>query len=182
MGELSLDGLVRHTRGVLPMAATARLHGFTRMFVPEVDAPEAALIPDLEVIPVKSLADLYKHLSGRCPIEPYQPSEAELEPLFVPTDFSESAERVLGYSLERWSEPGFWQSILHPEDREATRVRLPKEGDRARILPSGSPHPAHGAPHRRLLRGISTHRIHRALGIVGGVLLAVGAAAAVNLF
>jgi magnesium chelatase family protein len=89
VGELSLDGLVRHTRGVLPMAATARANGFKRMFVPEVDAPEAALIPDLEVIPVKSLADLYQHLSGHRCIEPYQASSTELEPLFVPTDFSE---------------------------------------------------------------------------------------------
>ena len=58
VGELSLDGAVRHTRGLLPMAATARANGYKRMFVPEVDAPEAALIPDLEIIPVKSLADL----------------------------------------------------------------------------------------------------------------------------
>src|SRR5512143_266892 len=43
VGELSLDGVVRHTRGVLPMAATARAQGFKRMFVPEVDAGEAAL-------------------------------------------------------------------------------------------------------------------------------------------
>ena len=89
VGELSLDGIVRHTRGVLPMAATARANGYKRMFVPDVDAPEAALIPDLEIIPVKSLADLYKHLSGRCLIEPYQASSDELEPLFVPTDFAE---------------------------------------------------------------------------------------------
>src|ERR1044071_4673649 len=86
IGELSLDGIVRHTRGVLPMAATARAHGDKRMFVPEVDAPEAALIPDLEIIPVKTLADLYQHLSGRRCIEPFQPSGDELEPLFIPTD------------------------------------------------------------------------------------------------
>src|SRR5512138_1755788 len=89
IGELSLDGIVRHTRGVLPMAATARANGFQRIFVPEADAAEAALIPGLEVIPVKSLGDLYQHLMGRCAIEPYQPSGVELEPLFVPTDFSE---------------------------------------------------------------------------------------------
>ncbi|MBK9602837.1 MAG: YifB family Mg chelatase-like AAA ATPase [Anaerolineales bacterium] len=89
VGELSLDGVVRHTRGILPMAATARANGYKRMFVPEVDAPEAALIPDLEVIPVKSLADLYDHLAGRRLIQPYQPSENFLEPLFTPTDFSE---------------------------------------------------------------------------------------------
>src|SRR5512139_3026490 len=64
VGELSLDGVLRHTRGVLPMAATARAQGFKRMFVPEGDAAEAALIPDLEVIPVRTLADLYEHLSG----------------------------------------------------------------------------------------------------------------------
>jgi magnesium chelatase family protein len=89
VGELSLDGMVRHTRGLLPMAATARSRGFKRMFVPEVDAGEAALIPDLEVIPVKSLADLYQHLSGRRLIEPYQAESTELEHLFIPTDFSE---------------------------------------------------------------------------------------------
>lgn len=89
LGELSLDGVVRHTRGVLPMAASARAAGYKRMFVPEVDAPEAALIPDLEVIPVKSLAELYAHLAGRQLIEPYQPSGDELLPLFVPTDFGE---------------------------------------------------------------------------------------------
>src|SRR6185503_1623994 len=89
VGELSLDGVVRHTRGILPMAATARANGYKQMFVPEADAPEAALIPDLEIIPVKSLADLYAHLSGRRLIEPFQPSGEELEPLFIPTDFGE---------------------------------------------------------------------------------------------
>ena len=54
------------------------------------DAGEAALIPDLEVIPVRTLADLCQHLAGRRLIEPYQPSSADqLEPLFIPTDFSE---------------------------------------------------------------------------------------------
>jgi magnesium chelatase family protein len=65
VGELSLDGLLRHTRGILPMAAAARANGYKRMIVPDVDAAEAALIPDLEILPVKSLADLYQHLAGR---------------------------------------------------------------------------------------------------------------------
>ncbi len=71
VGELSLDGVVRHTRGILPMAATARTKGYKRMFVPEPDAPEAALIPGLEVYPVRTLAGLYDHRSGRRLIEPY---------------------------------------------------------------------------------------------------------------
>ena len=90
VGELSLDGVVRHTRGILPMAATARANGYKRMFVPETDAPEAALIPDLDVYPVRTLADLYNHLVGHELIEPYRPSSTDgLEPLFIPTDFSE---------------------------------------------------------------------------------------------
>jgi len=43
IGELLLDGSVRHTRGLLLMAATARAQGFKRIFVPEADVAEAAL-------------------------------------------------------------------------------------------------------------------------------------------
>jgi magnesium chelatase family protein len=89
VGELSLDGAVRHARGVLPMAATARQAGFERIVVPEADAAEAALIPDLEVIPVASLAALYNHLAGRKIIHPYTRIEKEDTPLFPPTDFGE---------------------------------------------------------------------------------------------
>jgi magnesium chelatase family protein len=89
VGELSLDGTVRHTRGVLPMAATARDNGFKRVIVPEVDAPEAALIPGLEVIPVASLADLYNHLTGRKVIPAYVPGESQEEVNITRTDFSE---------------------------------------------------------------------------------------------
>jgi magnesium chelatase family protein len=53
IGELSLDGIVRHTNGVLPMAALARDKGFDTLFVPASDAPEAALVPDLNVYPMK---------------------------------------------------------------------------------------------------------------------------------
>jgi len=42
VGELSLDGNVRHSRGVLPMSVVARQQGFRRIFVPQSDAPEAA--------------------------------------------------------------------------------------------------------------------------------------------
>jgi magnesium chelatase family protein len=89
VGELSLDGSVRHARGVLPMAATAREQGFTRLFVPESDAVEAALIPGLEVIPVTSLADLYQHLTGGAVIQPNSPITEQDLPLEVLTDFRE---------------------------------------------------------------------------------------------
>ena len=89
VGELSLDGTVRHVRGILPMAALAREKGFQRIFVPHVDAAEAALIPDLEVIPVLSLATLYAHLTGENPIPPQPNIKPEDLPVVTPTDLSE---------------------------------------------------------------------------------------------
>ena len=89
MGELSLDGSVRHIRGVLPMAAVARQEGFKRVFVPTEDAGEAALFPDLEVIPVNSLLDLYSHLIGQSIIPPQPVVEVEQVPAQVQTDFQE---------------------------------------------------------------------------------------------
>jgi magnesium chelatase family protein len=89
VGELSLDGSVRHSRGVLPMTVVARQQGFKRIFVPQCDAAEAALIPNLEVIPVGSLSELYGHLSGRQPIPPQEPIKPEELPVITQTDFQE---------------------------------------------------------------------------------------------
>ncbi len=72
IGELSLDGTTRHTKGILPMTALARAQGIARVFVPAVDAEEAALMPDVEVIPVASLGDLVGHLTGLRPIAPLE--------------------------------------------------------------------------------------------------------------
>jgi magnesium chelatase family protein len=89
IGELSLDGTVRHARGVLPMAAVARQEGFQRLFVPIADAAEAALIPGIEVIPVESLAQLYGHLTGGTAILPHPPIHIQDIEAAVTTDFSD---------------------------------------------------------------------------------------------
>ena len=72
VGELSLDGTVRHVNGILPMASFAQAHGITTIYVPQMDAPEAALVQGLDVIPVDSLISLVGHLRGVAPIAPYQ--------------------------------------------------------------------------------------------------------------
>jgi magnesium chelatase family protein len=89
VGELSLDGSVRHTRGVLPVAALARSQGYKKIIVPKADAAEAALIPDLEVIPVSSLSTLYAHLTGDEPIPPQKTIDIEETATEVLTDFRE---------------------------------------------------------------------------------------------
>jgi magnesium chelatase family protein len=71
LGQLSLDGGLRHTTGILPLVALARERNVPTVVVPAVDAPEAALIEGVQVIPAPSLADLTRHLTGECPIAPF---------------------------------------------------------------------------------------------------------------
>ena len=89
IGELSLDGGVRHVKGVLPMAALARQEGYKTVIVPEVDAPEAALIPDIQVIPAPTLNALHDHLMGIVPLNPAEPPANDPAEVLVETDFSE---------------------------------------------------------------------------------------------
>ena len=89
IGELSLDGGVRHVKGVLPMAALARQEGYKTVIVPEVDAAEAALIPDIKVIPAPTLNALYDHLTGMKPLSSADPPDHHPDEVLVETDFSE---------------------------------------------------------------------------------------------
>jgi magnesium chelatase family protein len=90
VGELGLDGTLRHTDGVLPMVSIPKNHGIETVYVPFEDAPEAGLVEGATVIPVKSLAALAAHLCGERPLEPYlsapQPSDAEV---LYPVDFQD---------------------------------------------------------------------------------------------
>jgi magnesium chelatase family protein len=69
IGELALDGRVRPVNGVLNMAMTTHANGFTRIIVPLENASEAAVVQDLEVYAVGSLAQAVGFLSGQLPLE-----------------------------------------------------------------------------------------------------------------
>jgi magnesium chelatase family protein len=70
LGELSLDGAVRHVDGVMVATRGLQRVGYERVFVPAVDAAEAALLDGIEVIPCVSLIGLVRHLLGEETIEP----------------------------------------------------------------------------------------------------------------
>jgi len=72
LGELSLDGKLRHTHGILPMVALARDRNLSNVFVPSDDAKEASLIENMHIFPVESLAQLVTHLRGEIGIPEYQ--------------------------------------------------------------------------------------------------------------
>ncbi len=181
IGELSLDGSVRHVQGVLPMAAQAREEGIEALYVPQVDAPEAALVQGLTVYPVPTLGRLVGHLLGINPIAPYEPAtffDADTPPPYA-TDFQEikgqeHVKRALevaaagGHNLLMQGPPGAGKTLLArampgilprltPEEAlEVTRIYSVAD-----MLPSDTPlirHRPFRAPH---------HTISHA-GLVGG--------------
>jgi len=80
LGELSLDGGLRHTNGVLPMVALAQAEGIPSVIVPDADAAEASVIEGIRIIPMKSLTQLVSYLRGETAAPEYRPEASEIEP------------------------------------------------------------------------------------------------------
>lgn len=72
VGELSLEGKVREVPGVISLAILAKEKGISSFFVPEKNAPEAALIPNVTVYPVSNLLQIVDHLCGKTLIEAFE--------------------------------------------------------------------------------------------------------------
>lgn len=64
IGELTLSGNLRPVTGVLPMVLAARERGIHRVFVPEPQAREAAMVPGMTVFGMRSLAQVVAELRG----------------------------------------------------------------------------------------------------------------------
>ncbi len=63
VGELALNGQLRHTNGILPIAIYAKQKGYKKLYVPEVNEYEASLVEGIDIIPVKNLLQLIDHLN-----------------------------------------------------------------------------------------------------------------------
>lgn len=77
LGELSLDGILRSIHGTLLLAHKAKDVGITKIFVPEANAREAALVTGIEIYPVRTLREIIDHFDDEklFTITPYVPNE-----------------------------------------------------------------------------------------------------------
>ena len=79
VGELALDGSVRPVRGALSIAMEARDRGVKKLIVPAANAKEAAVVREVEVYGVTSLAEAVGIVSGAVEVDPVSPGMEEIE-------------------------------------------------------------------------------------------------------
>ena len=126
LGELSLDGGLRHTSGILPMVSVANDQGFDTVYVPSSDAREASLVDGVDVIPTDNLSELVGILRGELE-KPATPSisltDMDVDDGAVGADLShirgqEHAKRALevaaagGHNLIMTGPPGSGKTLL----------------------------------------------------------------------
>ncbi|MEY4691536.1 MAG: hypothetical protein RIT19_1861 [Verrucomicrobiota bacterium] len=79
-GELALTGAVRPVKGALALALRARADGLRGILLPADNAPEAAVVDGLDVIPIRSLHEAARFLAGEASIRPLR---VDTEALFA---------------------------------------------------------------------------------------------------
>ncbi len=170
LGELSLDGSLRHTNGILPMVALAHQEGSASVIVPETDAKEASLIEGVKILPFTSLAQLVSYLRGEIPPPEYKTDRAQeyIPPAQGAADLAyikgqEHAKRALevaaagGHNIIMCGPPGSGKTLLaralsailppmtNEESLEVTKIYsvtglLPADTPLIRQRPFRSPH------------------------------------------
>jgi magnesium chelatase family protein len=100
LGELRLDGQVAGVPGVLPAVIGAVQAGFERVAVPAANAREAALVPGVSVIAVRSLAGLCAELRGD---DVERGGTPDVEPTEVQQTDPLDLVDVVGQHAARWA-------------------------------------------------------------------------------
>lgn len=78
VGELSLDGSLKHTSGVLATAIMAKNLGFEELIIPHSNANEAQIVKGLKVAGARNIYEVVNHLNNTRPIS-LKPQKLEAE-------------------------------------------------------------------------------------------------------
>lgn len=77
LGELALNGKLRHVNGILSIVSYAKKKGYKKIFLPEVNAKEASLIEGIQIYAAPNLISLIKHFTEEEKLVPIQPIEIQ---------------------------------------------------------------------------------------------------------
>ena len=98
VGELSLDGLLRPVKGILPMAIAARNLGYQGIYLPGENAAEAGVVDGIGVYPAGTLAEVVEALRGTDMIAPFT---VRAEELFQPPESRVDFKEVRGQEIAK---------------------------------------------------------------------------------
>lgn len=79
LGEVSLDGTINPIRGALPLAICLRTAGVKNLVLPAANACEAAILKDINILPVSRLMEAAEYAMGTRVIAPYTDEEKRHE-------------------------------------------------------------------------------------------------------
>ncbi len=159
VGELSLDGKLRHTNGILPIAIYAKQKGYENLYVPKINEYEASLVDGVKIIPVENLLQLFEHLNGVKIIEPAKVHDLEdieeIENLSVDFAYIKGQEHIKraleiaasgGHNVLMSGPPGTGKTLLAravptilPKMTKEEALEVTKIYSIAGLLPSDKP-------------------------------------------
>ena len=79
VGELALDGKLRHVKGLLPILISALNLGYKKIIVPSSNANEASFLSDVEVYAFDELKEVVDYLEGKITSSPIEKKNLDLE-------------------------------------------------------------------------------------------------------